>query len=169
MEGQGICPRHQPHVQRDRHRAEPFIAHFLWEYSCHFPDREGTFESVTARAPYYMALNLLRIARNGYISPDYGARLVSEAELQISDDHDGIIELSKQTLGGEHPAVWSIDPAAAKDALMRLDRRLCLGRPAGRRPVRHAGPPGGRRRAHAPAGRVGAAARQAAYPGLRPQ
>src|SRR5712691_6071029 len=22
----------------DRHRAEPFIAYFLWEYSCHFPD-----------------------------------------------------------------------------------------------------------------------------------
>ena len=61
----------------DRHRAEPFIGHFLWEYSCHFPDREQTFESVTARAPYYMALNLLRIARNDYISRDYGSRLVS--------------------------------------------------------------------------------------------
>ena len=36
----------------DRHRAEPFIAHFLWQYSCHFPGREGTFESVTARVPY---------------------------------------------------------------------------------------------------------------------
>ena len=24
----------------DRHRAEPFIGHFLWEYSCHFPDRQ---------------------------------------------------------------------------------------------------------------------------------
>ena len=53
--------------RRRRHRAEPFIGHFLWEYSCHFPDRERTFESVTARAPYYMALNLLRIARNDYI------------------------------------------------------------------------------------------------------
>ena len=24
-----------------RHRAEPFISHFLWQYSRHFPDREG--------------------------------------------------------------------------------------------------------------------------------
>ena len=28
----------------------------------------------------------------------------------------GAIELSKQTLGGDHPAVWSIDPPAGKDA-----------------------------------------------------
>ncbi len=64
----------------DRRRAEPFIAHFLWEYSCHFPDREGTFESVTARAPYYMALNLLRIARNDYIDSYYSGRLVRHAK-----------------------------------------------------------------------------------------
>lgn len=30
--------------------------------------------------------------------------------------HDGVIALSKQTLGGDHPAVWSIDPPAATDA-----------------------------------------------------
>ena len=64
----------------DRHRAEPFIGHFLWEYCSHFPDRERTFESVTARAPYYMALNLLRIARNDYISREYGGRLVRQAK-----------------------------------------------------------------------------------------
>jgi hypothetical protein len=64
----------------DRYRAEPFIGHFLWEYSCHFPDRERAFESITARVPYYMALNLLRIARNGYIGQDYGGRLVSRAK-----------------------------------------------------------------------------------------
>jgi len=64
----------------NRRHAEPFIAHFLWEYSCHFPDREGTFESVAARAPYYMALNLLRIARNDYIDPYYGGRLVRHAK-----------------------------------------------------------------------------------------
>ena len=51
----------------NRHRAEPFIGHFLWEYSCHFPDRDRAFESITARAPYYMAMNLLRVARNDYI------------------------------------------------------------------------------------------------------
>jgi aminoglycoside phosphotransferase (APT) family kinase protein len=67
----------------DRHRAEPFIGHFLWEYSCHFPDREQTFESITARAPYYMALNLLRVARNGYIGEDYGGRLVRQAKRML--------------------------------------------------------------------------------------
>jgi hypothetical protein len=30
--------------------------------------------------------------------------------------HDGTIALSKQTIGGAHPAVWSIDPPVAKDA-----------------------------------------------------
>jgi len=64
----------------DRHRADPFIGHFLWEYSRHCPGREQTFESVTARAPYYMALNLLRIARNGYIGHHYGSRLVTQAK-----------------------------------------------------------------------------------------
>jgi hypothetical protein len=64
----------------DKHRAEPFIRHFLREYSFHFPDRQQTFESVTTRAPYYMALNLLRIARNDYIDRDYGRRLVGQAK-----------------------------------------------------------------------------------------
>jgi aminoglycoside phosphotransferase (APT) family kinase protein len=64
----------------DWRRAEPFIGHFLWEYSCHFPDRWRAFESITARAPYYMALNLLRIARNDYIGRDYGGRLVAQAK-----------------------------------------------------------------------------------------
>jgi aminoglycoside phosphotransferase (APT) family kinase protein len=64
----------------DKHRAEPFIGHFLREYSSHFPDREGTFRSVTGRAPYYMGLNLLRIARNDYISDDYGGRLIAQAK-----------------------------------------------------------------------------------------
>jgi hypothetical protein len=64
----------------DQHRAEPFIGHFLWEYICHFPDREQTFGSITSRAPFYMALNLLRIARNGYIGLDYASRLVSQAK-----------------------------------------------------------------------------------------
>jgi len=64
----------------DRHRAEPFIGHFLREYSRHFPDRQRTFESITARAPYYMALNLLRIARNDYIGRDDAATLVTRAK-----------------------------------------------------------------------------------------
>ena len=61
-------------------RAEPFIGHFLWEYSCHFPDRDATFRAVSSRLPYYMALNLLRIARNDYISRPYGGRLVGRAK-----------------------------------------------------------------------------------------
>jgi len=64
----------------DRRRAEPFIEHFLREYSCHFPDHQQMFESVTVRAPYYMALNLLRITRNDYIGWDYGKTLVARAK-----------------------------------------------------------------------------------------
>jgi aminoglycoside phosphotransferase (APT) family kinase protein len=64
----------------DRHRAEPFIGHFLWEYSCHFPDRQRAFRSITSRAPYYMGLNLLRIARNDYIGTEYGRRLVAQSK-----------------------------------------------------------------------------------------
>jgi aminoglycoside phosphotransferase (APT) family kinase protein len=64
----------------DWRNAEPFIGHFLWEYSCHFPDREQAFESITGRVPFYMALNMLRIARNGYIGQDYAGRLVSRAK-----------------------------------------------------------------------------------------
>ena len=63
-----------------RHRADPFIGHFLWEYSCHFPDRQWMFDSVKARAPYYMALNLLRIARNDYIDQGYAGRLARQAK-----------------------------------------------------------------------------------------
>ena len=64
----------------DRSQAEPFIGHFLWEYSCHFPDRHTAFRSITARTPYYMGLNLLRIARNNYIDHEYAGRLVRQAK-----------------------------------------------------------------------------------------
>jgi hypothetical protein len=67
----------------DWRRAEPFIGHFLWEYSCHFPDRQRTFESITGRLPFYMGLNLLRIARNGYIDHDYAGRLVEQAKVLL--------------------------------------------------------------------------------------
>jgi hypothetical protein len=30
--------------------------------------------------------------------------------------HDGTVDLSKQTIGGSHPAVWSLDPPALTDA-----------------------------------------------------
>jgi hypothetical protein len=64
----------------ERHRAEPFIGHFLWEYSCHFPDRQRTFDSIAPRLPFYMGINLLRIARNDYISRNYGGRLIAQAK-----------------------------------------------------------------------------------------
>ena len=67
----------------DPRRAERFISHFLWEYSCHFPDRQRAFKSITARTPYYMGLNLLRIARNDYISDDYSGRLVEQAKVLL--------------------------------------------------------------------------------------
>jgi hypothetical protein len=63
-----------------RRRAAPFIRHFLAEYSRHFPDHDGMFESASERAPFYMALNLLRIARNDYVSLDYSGRLVAQAK-----------------------------------------------------------------------------------------
>jgi hypothetical protein len=61
-------------------RAEPFIGHFLWEYSSHCPDPHDAFRSIASRTPYYMGLNLLRIARNDYIDHDYAGRLVRQAK-----------------------------------------------------------------------------------------
>lgn len=64
----------------DRYRAEPFIGHFLWEYSCHFPDREAAFRSITKRIPFYMGINFLRIARNSWLEWNYRKRLIYEAK-----------------------------------------------------------------------------------------
>lgn len=60
-------------------QAEPFIGHFLWEYACHFPDRDSAFAAITQRLPFYAALTLLRIARNAWIGGDYSHQLVDEA------------------------------------------------------------------------------------------
>ena len=65
----------------NKHAAEPFIAHFLWEYSCHFPDRDRAFRSITGRLPFQMALTLLRIARNSWVSATQRGRLVEEARI----------------------------------------------------------------------------------------
>jgi aminoglycoside phosphotransferase (APT) family kinase protein len=59
--------------------AEPFIGHFLWEYACHFPDRDSAFASITRRVPFYMGLNLLRIARNSWVTSKHRKRLLREA------------------------------------------------------------------------------------------
>ena len=60
--------------------AEKYIGHFYWEYACHFPDREKAFASITKRAPFYMGMNLLRIARNDYLSITYRRSLIEEAK-----------------------------------------------------------------------------------------
>ena len=64
----------------DKQAAEPFIGHFLWEYACHFPDRDRAFRSITGRLPFQMALTLLRIARNSWVSVPQRRRLVEEAK-----------------------------------------------------------------------------------------
>ena len=64
----------------NKYAAEPYIGHFLWEYCCHFPDREKTFASISSRIPFYMGANLLRIARNGYLDNDYRQKLIFEAK-----------------------------------------------------------------------------------------
>ena len=63
----------------NKYSAEPFIGHFLWEYCCHFPDREKSFEVISQRVPFYMGANLLRIARNGYLDHNYRQMLIREA------------------------------------------------------------------------------------------
>jgi aminoglycoside phosphotransferase (APT) family kinase protein len=67
----------------DKSRAEPYIGHFLWEYACHFPDRDRAFRSITARVPYYMGLTLLRIARNDWVSASYGRTLIEQAKILL--------------------------------------------------------------------------------------
>jgi len=61
--------------------AEPYIGHFLWEYACHFPDRDRAFRSITARLPFQMGLTLLRIARNDWIEAPHRRRLIQEAKI----------------------------------------------------------------------------------------
>jgi aminoglycoside phosphotransferase (APT) family kinase protein len=64
----------------NKNGAEPFIGHFLWEYACHFPDRDRAFHSITGRLPFQMALTLMRIARNSWVSSPQRQRLVEEAK-----------------------------------------------------------------------------------------
>jgi serine/threonine protein kinase len=65
----------------NKYAAEPFIGHFLWEYACHFPDRDRAFRSITGRVPFQMGLTLLRIARNSWIGEWHRRRLVEEAKI----------------------------------------------------------------------------------------
>jgi hypothetical protein len=69
-------------------RAEPFIGHFFREYCSHLADSRAAFDSITARTPFYMGLNLLRIARNDYIADPYGRRLVRQAKRLLAYGSD---------------------------------------------------------------------------------
>ena len=64
----------------DKNAAEPFIGHFLWEYACHFPNRDSAFCSISGRTPFYMGITLLRIARNSWVGRDHRRRLIDEAK-----------------------------------------------------------------------------------------
>jgi aminoglycoside phosphotransferase (APT) family kinase protein len=59
--------------------AEPFIGHFLWEYAMNLKDALF-FRSITRRIPFYMALGLLRIARNPWLDETYRKNLLGEAK-----------------------------------------------------------------------------------------
>jgi Phosphotransferase enzyme family len=68
-------------ITGNKYAAEPFIGHFLWEYACHFPDRNSAFRSICKRMPFQMGLTMLRIARNSWISHVYRLRLIEEAKI----------------------------------------------------------------------------------------
>lgn len=67
----------------DKYAAEPFIGHFLWEYACHFPDRDRAFAAICGRVPFQMALTLLRIARNAWVPLEHRRRLIAEAKTTL--------------------------------------------------------------------------------------
>jgi hypothetical protein len=70
-------------IKNDKDAAEPFIGHFLWEYACHFPNRDRAFRSIVGRVPFQMGLTLLRIARNSWLGPEYRRRLIEEAKTTL--------------------------------------------------------------------------------------
>jgi len=60
--------------------AEPYIGHFLWEYTVNYQVDTQFFHDITRKIPLYMALGLLRIARNPWLSEPYRKDLLLEAE-----------------------------------------------------------------------------------------
>jgi thiamine kinase-like enzyme len=60
--------------------AESCIRHLLLEYSAGFHDLE-MFRKITRRLPLYMALGLLRIARNEWLAEKHRRNLIDEAKL----------------------------------------------------------------------------------------
>jgi len=68
------------HAMGNKNAADSFIGHFLWEYACHFPDRQSAFKSITGRTQFYIGITLLRISRNNWVDPRYRRRLINEAK-----------------------------------------------------------------------------------------
>ena len=64
----------------NKYAAEPFIGHFFWHYAGYFPDQKSAFDSITSRLPFYIGMNLLRIARNNYLDANYRRKLIFEAK-----------------------------------------------------------------------------------------
>jgi len=60
--------------------AEPFIGHFLWQYAIHYNGDTEFFYTISRKLPLYMALGLLRIARNLWLDKSYRKGLITEAE-----------------------------------------------------------------------------------------
>ncbi|RZN37629.1 MAG: hypothetical protein EFT35_05890 [Methanophagales archaeon ANME-1-THS] len=59
--------------------AEPYIGHFLWEYAITYQN-EQFFYTMTRKIPLYMALGLLRIARNTWLDEPHRKNLIREAK-----------------------------------------------------------------------------------------
>ncbi len=60
--------------RKDGRLAEPYIGHFLWQYS----RSESEFYMITRALPFFMSLGLLRMARLGQ-SPEHRAYILQEA------------------------------------------------------------------------------------------
>jgi len=63
----------------DGQAAESFIGHLLWEYAVYYGDT-NFFYVITSKIPLYMAIGLLRIARNLYLDESYRKNLILEAK-----------------------------------------------------------------------------------------
>jgi len=59
--------------------SEPFIGHFLWQYAVEYRNSE-IFDVITRKLPLFMALGLLRIARNSYLDDIHRENLINEAK-----------------------------------------------------------------------------------------
>lgn len=58
--------------------AEPFIGHFLWQYAAAYGDIR-LFHIITRKIPLFMAMGLLRIARNDWLDVAHRKALITEA------------------------------------------------------------------------------------------